>query len=701
MVWFTTREQRSGASGMRTPADVMPVHEMFVLLGKMMPAWHKTPSATRRTLLTRLLYPASTLPRGNAPGVEALVAEKWLEADWKKSEIRQGKTSGPVWDILRAMESHNNFSDGAHFGPLLAAMFTSEQLDELAIKGDNGLQHQDVETSIRSRAWVGGFLAAPNKATWIKQMQLQGPLHSPMDDQRVFAQVQKLVKTCLEKAHPLPAEQAANHTDLGGRDTCYGLLGLAVEHLLLIPVLDPQTLDLLMMVEPAARASLQSFPVAKPVPVAAVTETYCHPWMMEDLVVVLTHATFNPLRVRQDGEMYMHDISDVHSTIMPLPEWLLGAVPRTLDQEMSFGSTWWRTEFALQLAQRAKLLEKQRHENQWQLALTTQGQDFLSLSAAERVRRLADMMIASQGEVGNRQNGWFVQPFGGWEWPNLQKTPLGNLRPLIAQTVGYYPAESYLPSEAFLRYHAEKDNPYIAAARDKRVRHELYFSLGFVGTPESMPEPWELYWLRGLSAALHFYIAGLGGVSFGRDDKGLVYFQVNALGRYLLGLTHEVGDDQPPTAPEKPLLVQPNFEVVFVAASPAAYVLCGQFCERSGKGSVGNLLKITKKSIFRAASAGWTVERVVESLANASSKPLPANVLHEIRGWFGGLRQVQVHPCVLITCPDAATADRVLALYAYTEPPPRMLPGHLVELSGSLRIAEITTKLNRAGIFVS
>ena len=195
----------------------------------------------------------------------------------------------------------------------------------------------------------------------------------------------------------------------------------------------------------------------------------------------------------------------------------------------------------------------------------------------------------------------------------------------------------------------------------------------------------------------------MGGVTFGhdRDAKGPVYFQVNAIGRYLLGLTEEFVYDQAQAVPEKPLLVQPNFEVVFVTASPAAHVLCGQFCERSGKGSVGNLLKITKKSILRAASAGWTVERVVETLANASSKPLPANVLHEIRGWFGGVRRVQAHHCVLVTCPDAATADRVLSLYAYAEPRPRILSGHLVEFSGSLSIAEITTKLNKAGIFVS
>ncbi|NNM88661.1 MAG: hypothetical protein HKL95_09095 [Phycisphaerae bacterium] len=681
----------------------MPVHEMFVLLGKMMPAWQQTPRGTRETLIERLTYPINVISRSTVPGVEALVAGKWLDADWKKSEIRRGKACGLVWEILRVLERSGRFSDDAGIGLLLAEIFTFEQRDQLVIKGRNNQLHQRVELSVRSRAWVSGFLAAPDKATWMKQMHLQGPLHSPMEEQAVFGMVQKLVKTCLEQSHPLQVEQAANSTDFGGRETFYRLLGLAVEHLLLIPFLDPETRDLLVMIEPTAHRSLRRPPVVRPVPVEAKEETFRWPWIVEDIVVVLTQAAFKPLRMKTDGGLYTQDIAEVASAIMPLPEWLLNAQSHRADSLAYLPTSLARTDFAVGLALRSKFLGHDRDGSWRELKPTVDGQTFLSLSPCHRVRQLSDAMIASQVKEPFAPAHPFSNPFGGLQLSKEQKSPLRDLRPLIAQAVAQYPAESYIPTERFLWYHGTKDNPYIAEAGNRGIWKALCYSFGEIGTPASQPERWEDLWIYGLAVALFHRVAGMGGVTFGhdRDANAPVHFQVNAIGRYLLGLTAEFVYDQTQAVPEKPLLVQPNFEVVFVAASPTAHVLCGQFCERSGKGAVGNLLKITKKSIIRAASAGWTVERVVETLANASSKPLPANVLHEIRGWFGGVRRVQAHHCVLVTCPDAVTADRVASLYAHTEPRPRILSGHLVELSGSLNIAEITNRLHKAGIFVS
>ena len=703
MVWFRTGEHNFGWQAIGSTDGGMPVHKMFVLLGKMMPAWQQTPPGTRGTLLGRLTYSASVIPRGTVPGVQALVAGKWLEADWKKSEIRRGKACGPVWDILRAMNRSDSFSDDSDIGLLLASIFTLEQREQLAIKGMNNQLQQRVELSVRSRAWVGGFLAAPDKATWMKQMHLQGPLHSPMEEPAVFGKVQKLVKTCLEQSHPLQVEQAANSTDFGGRETFYELLGLAVEHLLLIPFVDPENRDLLAMIEPTAHRSLRREPVVRPVPVGAMAETFRWPWIVEDLVVVLTQAAFKPLRMKKDGYIYTQDVSDVASAIMPLPEWLINEDLHRPDSLAYMPSNLSRADFAVGLALRSKFMGHGRDGSWRELKPTVEGQTFLSLSPHQRVRQLSDAMIASQTNEPFAPARPFRNPFGGLQLSKAQKSQLSDLRPLIAQAVGQYPAESYIPTEQFLWYHAANENPYIAEAGNKSMWNTLCNNFGEIGTPASQPECWENLWISDLAAALFCHVAGMGGVTFGhdRDAKAPVYFQVNATGRYLLGLTGEFVYDQAQVVAEKPLLVQPNFEVVFVVAAPAVHVLCGQFCERSGKGAVGNLLKITKKSIVHAASAGWTVERVVETLANASSKPLPTNVLHEIRGWFGTVRRVQAHHCVLVTCPDAATADRVVALYGHTEPRPRILSGHVVELSGLLSIAEITRTLHKAGIFVS
>ncbi len=703
MTWFNTGEYLPGMHKVRPTSDGMPVHEMFMVLGQMMPAWEKTPVGTRQTLLQILIYPASVVARGTVPGVEALVAAKWLDADWKKSEIRRGKAGGPVWDLLRAMNVHERLPNDIYINHLLTRLFSSDQVAQLDMIDGHHLQRQQVESSARSRIWVDGFLAAADKATWMKQMHLRGPLRSPMDNPAVFGNVQKLVKICLEQSRTLRVESMAEHIDFGGREAFYRLLGLAVEHLLLIPVLDSKTQDLLVMIEPAAHESLRRPAVVRPVPVAAAAEMFGCPWMVEDIIVVLTQTAFKPLRMRTDGEIYSQDMSDLAAALMPLPEWLRSAESYFADRPSYVPQDIWRAEFAVRLALRSKFIDH-GVDNSWRdLKPTAKGQEFLRLSPQQRVRHLADAMIASQARGAFQVNDLFRKPFGGLTIPKGKKSRLGDLRPVIAQAVDAYPSQSYIPADQFLWYQATKENPYIAEAKDKVIWNELNYAYRSIGMPATQPEVWENLWINSLRSVLFHYVAGMGGVTFGRDRDGqdVVYFQVNTIGRYLLGLTAEFVYDQPQIASEKPLLVQPNFDLVFVAAAPAVYVLCGQFCERSGKGAVGNVLKITKKSIVRAASAGWTVERVVETLTNASSKPLPANVVHEIRGWFGGVRHVQAHHCVLITCPDAGTADRVMAFYARTESGARILSGHMVELPGSLSIAEITRTLHKAGIFIT
>ncbi len=703
MAWFKTSEYSRDMDDLELGEPGLPVHEMFEMFGLSMPAWHKTPVATRKTLLQYLIYPANSVLRSSAPGVEALIGVAVLDAAWKKSEIRQGKASGLFWSLLQALEFREDVPDGAVMGGLLEEIFTIEWTAQLVRKNNAGLLHHDVQQSVRSRAWVRGFLSATDKAAWTKKMRLQGPLHSPMDNQDVFAKVQKLVAFCLQQSQPLSVEGEVDHAAFGGRLEFYRLLGLAVQHLLLIPFLNPKTLDLQVMIDPTARESLERPAVARPAPAAAVAESCHFPWMIEDIIVVLTQAGFKPLRQRTDGEMYTQDMLELQSNIAPLPEWLPGVMPPSATHRNFFASSSFRASFAVDLARRAKFIHHDRNGSWRDLIPTDKGRDFLALSAQQRVRHLAEAMIADQEKRGNSEGVLFDKPFGGMEWLAGAKSRLGNLRPIIAQTVDGYPPESYIPGVDFLRYHATQDNPYIAEARDKEVRRFLSYRHGDMGTPESLPEKWEDLWISDLRRALFVHLAGLGGVTFGRnrDGTGPVYFHVNALGRYLLGLTKELVHDQTQSAPDKPLLVQPNFEVVFVAAAPALLVLCGQFCERCGKGSVGNLLRITKKSIVRAARAGWTVERVVENLANASAKPLPANVLHEIRGWFSSLRLAQAYPCVLVECPDKATAERVCSLYRGLERPPRILEGHLVELRGDVSIENITFMLGKAGIFVT
>jgi hypothetical protein len=144
------------------------------------------------------------------------------------------------------------------------------------------------------------------------------------------------------------------------------------------------------------------------------------------------------------------------------------------------------------------------------------------------------------------------------------------------------------------------------------------------------------------------------------------------------------------------VVVQPNFEVVFLSPSPLAEAAVARIAERRSRGT-GAVFQITKKSVLAAAGGGMTAEPTLDMLRRVSSKPLPANVAREIQGWFDQCRQITVQPTVLIRCPDAETAARVVAAsggraLAITET--------VLELPDDRARKELLRKLHGQGVFV-
>lgn len=108
------------------------------------------------------------------------------------------------------------------------------------------------------------------------------------------------------------------------------------------------------------------------------------------------------------------------------------------------------------------------------------------------------------------------------------------------------------------------------------------------------------------------------------------------------------------------MVVQPNFDVVFLSPSPLAEAEIGRFAERKGSG-IGVLFRITKKSIIKAASAGWSCKQVTARLRQVVKKDVPGNVDHEIKGWFQQCRRVAMRSSIIMQCPDKETTSRVLS----------------------------------------
>ena len=124
---------------------------------------------------------------------------------------------------------------------------------------------------------------------------------------------------------------------------------------------------------------------------------------------------------------------------------------------------------------------------------------------------------------------------------------------------------------------------------------------------EAVEELWKSF----LGIFLGRCLASLGGVETGLTSDGKPGFRMTDVGRRLLGIPRDVlppseetgsgaGGAHPDRAPaEGPLVVQPNFEIVFLAPAPGVEAELGRFCDRVGRG-VGVLFRISRHEI-----RGW------------------------------------------------------------------------------------------------
>ena len=88
----------------------------------------------------------------------------------------------------------------------------------------------------------------------------------------------------------------------------------------------------------------------------------------------------------------------------------------------------------------------------------------------------------------------------------------------------------------------------------------------------------------------------------GQGDR--ISFRLTDVGRYILGLAGDFSY-RPEKSAGGEIVVQPNFEIVFLSPSPLAEAMLARFAERlpsaaRGRRGIGALFKITRAAIYAA-----------------------------------------------------------------------------------------------------
>lgn len=538
--------------------------------------------------------------------------------------------------LLRTLDAGRVFSDASDRAGLayLASRFTPEEQSLLA--------HAD------PLARMERFLALPTPAEvarWERQSLAMAESTRLGSSAQAFAAAQRLVR--LLAAHPAGLPLGEVPALLPGVDaaTLGAVISGTLRQALTVAALRAEDhVPLIGLWPPVARHLLGPPPPPSPVEAA---ESFGTAWMLDDMTATLVELATEPVRLRGDGSLYARAAEALAARLLPLPAWTGEGL------KLDPAATSRRLDEALGALQVLDLLTDEVDENErMRLAATAKGKAWLGRPERDRLRVVLDAVRASEerappywppGAVALR----FFPMRISFEAPKSL-----DLRTPLSAAFLSLPREAMVPLRPFLDYHARSANPLLAAAVQRTLRSRLRGPFpGLAG--------WEQFWAEILAAFLEGRLAPLGGAVLGRTAEGEPCFALTDAGRYLLGGAK--GFEYGGGAGEGgKVVVQPDFEVVFLASSPLAEAEVGRFAERRGTGA-GATFRITRAAVLRAAEAGATAEEVLGTLERASATPLPQNVARQLRDWFAGVRRVRLSPAVLVECPDRDTAARVLS----------------------------------------
>ncbi len=631
---------------------------------------------------------------GYAPGAQfgaqrdEIIASGIPTFDAEKNRLLLAEEHRELLKVLRAMGRHVVFDD-----PSIPALvnylqehFTNEDINQL---GGNTVGtaygHVNAFTLAQGAAfagWPGELLAAARDADLLAWGTARGIPSTAIDGLSQLRALKTLVQKLLGVQRPVPLSVWYTKLPASARATFASALHLGLRTAVLFAGLRRADLEPMIGLWPAAAEELLRPPAIKPTSVVPVEQFEAAIWM-EDMTAVMATVVASPIRVRaNDMSVFARTQVEISARLVPVPAWAapMAIGPHQSRVDAAAGALNWRKWVRVQ---------PQQHP---QLTSTPAGVKWLALSPHDRLATLLAPMRASKAR--NPPGAYEMQGDDGGFFPYsmpYHREPKGvQLRDALTTTFLEL-GEGFYLLEPFLDYAARSANPFFALPRD--VLNELQRHVYFGGVD---PRAGFLsLWRNAMSGFLFGRLVAYAGATLGRMQDGAICFALTDIGRYLLGAKEHFSYG---VAGVADIVVQPNFDVVFLGAAPSLEATVARVAERVGV-APGLVFRITRASIMRAAESGLTTDAVLATLRDASSKPVPQNVQREIAGWMSAVRRAQLRVMQVIDCGNDETANRVVALLGARA---KRLTSSVIELptaTPSARTALIK-KLRAGGVFV-
>jgi hypothetical protein len=148
-----------------------------------------------------------------------------------------------------------------------------------------------------------------------------------------------------------------------------------------------------------------------------------------------------------------------------------------------------------------------------------------------------------------------------------------------------------------------------------------------------------------LDRALTTWCYYLGLVELGLKDKALHALRLTDLGRAILHPDQMPAQPVPVVEERAAWVVQPNFEIVVYLdrATPEQLAFLERHAERFQTQQHIAQYRLTRPAIYAALESGSKLDRLLTTLEGGAGRPLPQNVMSEIREWAALREQVTLY----------------------------------------------------------
>ncbi|MGO9411369.1 MAG: helicase-associated domain-containing protein [Spirochaetia bacterium] len=606
--------------------------------------WGELSISARRTFLDGL---RPGLPLAASPGglaTEELKVAGLLEEAENPGYLTVAEQHEGFHHVMKALEKSPLFE-----GAGLAALCS--YLGDHYTSRERSLLHESLALLPNDLPRVAGLVSS---VEWLEAALPQnGAPGTPAGTAAGLAEARTMLRFFREQRDRVALRDLEDYFPTMGReDLCAGIR-IGVQRAVFFLGLRRSDLEPLVGIWPAAARRLRRMAVVlAPEPVKAA-RTFRHPYLIDDMTTLLLAARVEPIPLRRgDEKPFIRFVEDVSPALLSVPEWLEGFTGLPPDGRISLalqalrltglvvpdGSPSTGAHRQGRRGQRgATAAPGSRHPRApggtaWRepaLVPAPWSVAWMSQDLPERRERVVGMLAIGAGGP----SGLF--DLLEEEWTSSEGAR-EEILPWLVQAFSSVPTASFIRFADFAEYQAAMGSPLgavqpsAAAGTGASSAATDPVGLGAAATEEALEELWKSF----LGIFIGRCLLSLDGVEAGITDDGAPCFRLTHTGRRILGLPGDGHEEREGSdASGAAIIVQPNFEIVFLVPSPAAEALLGRFCERLGR-EVGVLFRITKQSVRRGAEAGLGLDQVMGPLTQYSRSELPPNVRQEVQGWF-------------------------------------------------------------------